>query len=150
MDVNQKQTVIALNQLIEVDRDSELACMAGARDVRNAELRDILASTAETCRSSARELQSMVSAMGGEPSDRGSMNGMFTRSWMAFRHMLAPNDDDAVLGLCEREEEAARRQYQSVLMKALPPDATAAVQRQYDALRQHHDRLHAMRGMQIH
>jgi uncharacterized protein (TIGR02284 family) len=150
MDVNQKQTVIALNQLIEVDMDSERACMAGARDVRNAELRNILTSTAETCRASARELQSMVSAMGGEPSDRGSMNAMFARGWMAFRHMLSPNDDDAVLGLCEREEEAARRQYQSVLMKTLPPDATAAVQRQYEALRQHHDRLHAMRGMQIH
>ncbi|CAG2159783.1 PA2169 family four-helix-bundle protein [Cupriavidus numazuensis] len=150
MDVNQKQTVIALNQLIEVDMDSERACMAGARDVRNAELRDILTSTADTCRASARELQSMVSAMGGEPSDRGSMNAMFARGWMAFRHMLSPNDDDAVLGMCEREEEAARRQYQSVLMKTLPPDATAAVQRQYEALRQHHDRLHAMRGMQIH
>ncbi|ODV43845.1 hypothetical protein AWV79_13065 [Cupriavidus sp. UYMMa02A] len=149
MDVNQKQAVIALNQLIEVDMDSEQACMVGARDVSNAELRDILTSTAETCRASAKELQSMVSAMGGEPSEHGSMNGMLARGWMAFRHMLSPSDD-AVLGLCEREEQAAQREYQSVLMKALPPEATATVRRQYDALRQHHDRLHAMRGMQIH
>ncbi len=150
MDVNQKQTVMALNQLIEVDRDSEMACMAGAREVRNAELREILTSTAETCRASASELRSMVSAMGGEPSDRGSMNGMFSRSWMALRHMLAPNDDDTVLGLCEREEEAARRQYQSVLTTPLPPETTAALQRQYDSLLRQHDRLHAMRGMQVH
>ncbi|KWR76676.1 PA2169 family four-helix-bundle protein [Cupriavidus sp. IDO] len=150
MDVNQKQTVIALNQLIEVDKDSELACMTGASEVRNAELRDILASTAESCRASVKELQSLVSAMGGEPSDRGSMNGMLFRGWMAFRHMLSPSNDDAVLGMCEHEEEAARREYQSVMMKSLPPEANAALQRQYGTLMLHHDRLHAMRGMQIH
>jgi hypothetical protein len=36
------------------------------------------------------------------------------------------------------------------MMKPLPPEASAALQRQYEALMQHHGRIHAMRGMQIH
>ncbi len=147
---NQQQTVLALNQLIEAGKDSELACMSGASEVHDAALRDILTSTAESYRASVKELQSMVSAMGGAPADRGSMNGMLFRRWMAFRHMLSPNNDDTVLGMCEHEEDAARREYQSVMMKPLPPEASAALQRQYEALMQHHGRIHAMRGMQIH
>ncbi|MCY1289201.1 hypothetical protein D3C81_1008630 [compost metagenome] len=147
---NQQQTVLALNQLIEAGKDSELACMSGAGEVRDAQLRDILTATAETYRASVKELQSMVSAMGGRPTDRGSMNGTLFRGWMAFRHMLQPNNDDAVLGMCEHEEDAARREYQSVMMKTLPPDASATLQRQYDALKREHERIHAMRGMQVH
>ncbi|WP_454735813.1 PA2169 family four-helix-bundle protein [Cupriavidus necator] len=147
---NQQQTVVALNQLIEAGKDSELACMSGASEVRDAQLRDILTSTAESYRASVAELQSLVRTLGGDPADRGSMNGTLFRGWMAFRHMLQPNNDDAVLGMCEHEEDAARREYQSVMMKPLPPEASAALQRQYDALKQHHERIHAMRGMQVH
>ncbi|RDK08176.1 PA2169 family four-helix-bundle protein [Cupriavidus lacunae] len=147
---NQQQTVLALNQLIEAGKDSELACMSGASEVHDAQIRDILTSTAESCRASVKELQSLVSAMGGAPTDRGSMNGTLFRGWMAFRHMLSPNNDDAVLGMCEHEEDAARREYQSVMTKPMPPEASAALQRQYEALTQHHGRIHAMRGMQIH
>jgi len=150
MDGNPQQSIIALNQLIEAGRDSELACMTGATEVRNPELRDMLTGTAQACRASVTELQSLISALGGQPADHGSMNGRLFRAWMAVRHTLSPKNDDVVLGMCEHEEEAARREYQSVMMKPLPPEARDALQRQYEALVRHHDRLHAMRGMQIH
>jgi len=150
MDVNQQQSIIALNQLIEVGKDGELACMTGAGEVRDAELRDILTRTAESYRASVHELQLLVSTMGGKPSDGGSLNGKVYRAWMTVRHMLSPENDDAVLGMCEHEEDAARREYQSVMVKALPPETSATLQRQYDALMRHHQRLHAMRGMQVH
>ncbi|WP_439682494.1 PA2169 family four-helix-bundle protein [Cupriavidus oxalaticus] len=149
-ETQQQRSVVALNQLIAAGKDSELACTSGATNVHDAQLRDILVSTAESCRGSVRELQSMVSAMGGDPAERGSMQGTLFRGWMALRHMLQPNNDDAILGMCEHEEEAARREYQSVMMKPLPPEASAMLQRQYDELMQHHGRIHAMRGMQIH
>jgi uncharacterized protein (TIGR02284 family) len=97
-----------------------------------------------------KELQSMVSAMGGRPADRGSMQGTLRRGWMALRHMLQPGNDDAILSICEHEEEASRREYQAVLTKSLVPEANAMLQRQYEDLMRHHGRLHAMRGMKVH
>lgn len=150
MEASQQQSIVALNQLIEAGKDSELACVAGAGEVRDAELRGILTSTAESYRASVSELQSLVTAMGGKPSDKGSMNGTLYRAWMSVRHMLQPSNDDTVLGMCEHEEDAARREYQSVMMKPLPPEASEALKRQYEALMRHHDQIHAMRGMQVH
>jgi uncharacterized protein (TIGR02284 family) len=150
MGETQQQTFHALNQLIAAGKDSELACMSGASDVNDMQLRDILTSTAASCRTSVKELQSMVSAMGGRPADRGSMQGTLRRGWMALRHMLQPGNDDAILSICEHEEEASRREYQAVLTKSLVPEANAMLQRQYEDLMRHHGRLHAMRGMKVH
>ncbi|MDF3832903.1 PA2169 family four-helix-bundle protein [Cupriavidus basilensis] len=146
----QGQLVSTLNHLIEVGKDGELSCMTGAREVHNPEIRAILTGTAETCRASVLELKALVSALGAEPRDRGSMGGSLHRGWMEVLHMIAPHNDDAVLQLCERDEETARREYQSALTKEMPADVRAVVQRQYEGIQWHHDRIHAMRGMQIH
>lgn len=150
MDNHQGQLVSTLNHLIEVGKDGELSCMTGAKEVDNAEMRGILAGTAETCRHSVSELQSLVSALGAVPRDRGTMTGTMHRAWMGVMHIIAPHNDDAVLQLCEREEEAATREYRSALMKDMPEEIRSVVLRQYEGMQKHHERIHAMRGMQIH
>ncbi|WP_454764364.1 PA2169 family four-helix-bundle protein [Cupriavidus campinensis] len=150
MDNVQGQLVFTLNHLIEVGKDGELGCLTGAREVHNAELRSILAGTAETCRNSVTELQALVSALGAVPRDRGTMTGTMHRAWMEVMHVIAPHNDDAVLQLCEREEEAARREYRSVLMKDMPEEIRSVVMRQYESMQKYHERIHAMRGMQVH
>ncbi len=150
MDNAQGQLVFTLNHLIGVGKDGELSCMTGARDVHNAEMRSILAGSAETCRNSVTELQALVSSLGAVPRDRGTMTGTMHRGWMEVMHIIAPHNDDVVLKLCEREEEAARREYRSALMKDMPGDIRSVVLRQYEGMQKYHERIHAMRGMQIH
>lgn len=146
----QGQLVFTLNYLIEVGKDGELTCMTGAREVYDAEMRSILTGTAETCRNSVTELQALVSSLGAVPRDRGSMAGTLHRGWMEVMHIIAPHNDDAVLQLCEREEEAARREYRSALTKDMPEEIRSVLLRQYEAMQKYHERIHAMRGMQIH
>lgn len=146
----QDSIVPILNHLIEVSKDDELSCSSGAREVNDPQLRDILTGAAQSCRSSVQELQKLVSSLGGQPHDRGSMNGTLHRGWMEIRHLITPNDDDVVLKMCEREEDMARRAYQTTLQKDLPAEIRAVVQRQYENIELHRERIHAMRGMQIH
>ncbi|WP_454723976.1 MULTISPECIES: PA2169 family four-helix-bundle protein [Cupriavidus] len=146
----QGHLVGTLNHLIEVGKDGELSCTTGAREVHNPEIRAILAGTAETCRASVMELQALVTSLGAEPRGRGSMGGTLHRGWMEVLHVIAPHNDDAVLQLCERDEEAARREYQAALTQDMPAEIRAVVQRQYDGMQWHHQRIHAMRGMQVH
>ena len=147
---HQGQLVFTLNHLIEVGKDGELTCMNGARGVDNAEMRGILTGTAEACRNSVTELQALVSALGAVPRDRGTMAGMMHRGWMEVMHIIAPHNDDAVLQLCEREEEAARREYRSALTRDMPENIRSVLLRQYEGMQKYHERIHAMRGMQIH
>lgn len=78
------------------------------------------------------------------------MNGTLHRGWMEIRHLITPNDDDVVLEMCEREEDIARHEYQTTLQQDLPAEIRAVVQRQYEGIQLHRERIHAMRGMQIH
>jgi len=146
----QGELVFTLNHLIGVGKDGELSCMAGAREVDDAEMRSILSRTAETCRNSVTELQALVGSLGAVPRDRGTMTGTLHRGWMEVMHIIAPHNDDAVLQLCEREEEAARREYRSALTKDMPEEIRSVVLRQYEGMQKHHERIHALRGMQVH
>ncbi|WP_059410980.1 PA2169 family four-helix-bundle protein [Cupriavidus basilensis] len=146
----QGHLVGTLNHLIEVGKDGELSCTTGAREVQSPEIRAILTGTAETCRASVMELQALVTSLGAQPRDRGSMGGALHRGWMEVLHVIAPHNDDAVLQLCERDEEAARREYQAALTGDMPAEVRAVVQRQYEGMQWHHQRIHAMRGMQVH
>ena len=150
MDNTQGQLVFTLNHLIEVGKNGELTCMTGAREVSNAEMRSVLSGTADTCRNSVTELQTLVSSLGAVPRDRGTMTGTMHRGWMEIMHIIAPHNDDAVLQLCEREEEAARREYRSALTKDMPDEIRSVLLRQYEGMQKYHERIHAMRGMQIH
>ncbi|AEI79336.1 hypothetical protein CNE_2c03510 [Cupriavidus necator N-1] len=55
-----------------------------------------------------------------------------------------------MLQLCEREEEAARREYRSALTRDMPEEIRSVLLRQYEGMQNYHERIHAMRGMQIH
>lgn len=150
MNQAQGQLVSTLNHLIEVGKDGELNCSAGAREVKDAEIRAVLSGTAESCRTSVSELQALVTSLGAAPRDRGTMGGTMLRSWMEILHVIAPNNDDVVLQQCERGEAAARREYRSALKLDMPEAIRTVVQRQYEGMQRHHERIHAMRGMQVH
>jgi hypothetical protein len=55
-------------------------------------------------------------------------------------------DDDAVLAECERGEDIARKTYEDALNKGLPADVRSMVERQYQGVRHHQDRVRQLRG----
>jgi uncharacterized protein (TIGR02284 family) len=59
-------------------------------------------------------------------------------------------DEHAVLAECERGEDAAKSAYQAALEEDLPPDVKAIVQRQYEGVKENHDRIRDLRNQAAH
>jgi uncharacterized protein (TIGR02284 family) len=59
-------------------------------------------------------------------------------------------DKHAVLAECERGEDAAKRAYEAALDEALPTDVEAIVRRQYQGVKENHDRIRDLRNQAAH
>ena len=91
-------------------------------------------------------MQAQVRAFGGDPERRGSVSGSVHRAWVNIKSTITGMDEAAVLAECERGEEVARKAYEDALSKDLPADVRSMIERQYQGVRQHQDRVRQVRG----
>ena len=68
------------------------------------------------------------------------------RAWVDIKSTITGMDEAAVLAECERGEDVARKAYEDALSKDLPADVRSMVERQYQGVRQHQDRVRQLRG----
>jgi len=101
---------------------------------------------ASRCAQAVSELQAQVRALGGDPERRGSVSGSIHRAWVVIKSTITGMDEAAVLAECERGEEVARKAYEDALSKDLPADVRSMIERQYQGVRQHQDRVRQVRG----
>ena len=142
-----KDDVIAtLNDLIETSRDGEAGFRTCADGVKNAQLKQMFEQAAGRCRQAVSELQAKVRGLGGDPESRGSVSGALHRGWVDIKSTITGMDEAAVLAECERGEDVAKKAYEEALAKDLPPDIRPTVERQYQGVRQHHDRVRQLRN----
>jgi uncharacterized protein (TIGR02284 family) len=142
-----KDDVIAtLNDLIETSKDGEEGFRTGADAVKNAQLKQVFEHAAGRCAQAAVELQAKVRTLGGDPERRGSVSGSLHRGWVNIKSTITGMDEAAVLAECERGEDVAKSAYENALKKDLPADVRSMVERQYEGVRQHHDRVRQLRN----
>ena len=55
-------------------------------------------------------------------------------------------NEAVVLAECERGEDVAKKAYEEALAKDLPADIRTIVERQYQGVREHHDRVRQARN----
>jgi uncharacterized protein (TIGR02284 family) len=55
-------------------------------------------------------------------------------------------DEAAVLAECERGEDVAKTAYEDALKKDLPADVRSMIEREYEGVKQHHDRVRQLRN----
>ena len=67
MPITTDQTIDELNKLIETCKDGEYGFKSCAEHVKSADLKTTFMRRAEDCAKGARELQSLVSRLGGSP-----------------------------------------------------------------------------------
>ena len=134
-----------LNDLIETSKDGENGFRSAAEDAKSAELKASFLRRAEDCAKGASELQQLVSRMGGNPEQGGSVAGAMHRGWMDLKAKVAHRDDLAILEECERGEDVAKAKYRKALDASLPDDVRAVVQRQYDGVVSNHDAVRDLR-----
>jgi uncharacterized protein (TIGR02284 family) len=141
-----RAAIDALNGLIEISKDGEIGFRTAADEVKRSDLKSIFVDAANRCAEGAAELQRKVRALGGEPEDSGSAIGALHRRWLDLKSAITGKDDLAILEETERGEDAAKAAYIAALEVALPPDIRSMIDRQYQGVKQNHNRVRDLRN----
>jgi uncharacterized protein (TIGR02284 family) len=144
--MDKNDVVSTLNDLIETSKDGEQGFHTCADGVKDVQLKALLNQAAQRCAEGAAELQTKVRALGGDPEKRGSSSAALHRGWINIKSTITGMDEAAVLAECERGEDVAKRAYEAALKKDLPSDVRSIVERQYQGVKQNHDRVRDLRN----
>ncbi len=140
------EIISTLNDLIETSKDGEYGFKTCAEDVKDMELKQLLAAAAQRCAEGAKELQEQVRLLGGDPDKRSSIAGTLHRAWVDVKAAITGKDEQAVLEECERGEDVAKKTYEKALAEGLPDNIRSIVQRQYQGVVENHDRVRDLRN----
>ena len=144
--MDRNDVISTLNDLIETSKDGEQGFLTCANGIKNAQLKALFSETAKRCAEGAAELQTKVRALGGDPQTRGSKSALLHRGWINIKSTVTGMNEAAVLAECESGEDVAKRAYEAALKKDLPPDVKSIVERQYEGVKQNHDRVRDLRN----
>ncbi len=133
-----KQLVNTLNDLIETCKDGEFGFRSTAEHTSSEGLRQVFQARAEDCRHAAQELQDLVTHLGGDSANGGTVAGAVHRGWVAVKGTLAGHSDLKMLEDTEKGEETAVSRYQEALQRNLPMEVRGIVQRQYEGAKRNH------------
>jgi uncharacterized protein (TIGR02284 family) len=134
-----------LNDLIETCKDGQEGFKEAADNVKAPDLKTFFNQVAQERGVCVSELQADVRRLGGNPDKTGSAAGALHRTWMNIKGTLTGKDDHAILSECERGEDSAVEAYTDALKKGLPANVLAIVERQFQSIKQTHDRVKQMR-----
>jgi uncharacterized protein (TIGR02284 family) len=148
--MDNRQVVATLNKLLETTKDGEEGFRTCAEAVTNPRLKTVFEDAARRCDGGAAELQAEIRKLGGEPATSGTVGGSLHRAWTNIKSSITGKDEHAVLAECERGEDAAKSAYEAALKEDLPPNVKAIVQRQYQGVKENHDRIRNMRNQSAH
>ncbi len=143
---NLDKTIDVLNDLIETSKDGEAGFRSCAEDVKSQELKSLFSNRARECATAAKELQSLVLGLGGDPEDDTSVAGDLHRRWVDLKALVTGKDEKAILNECERGEDVAKKRYSEALENELPSNVRELVQRQYAGVLRNHDQIKALRN----
>jgi uncharacterized protein (TIGR02284 family) len=139
-----------LNNLIETCKDGETGFREAADGVQTSSLRTTFNEYARQRTQFASELQNHVKRLGGDPATSGSASGALHRGWINLKSVITGKDDHAILAECERGEDAAVKNYQTVLAEELPSNVRSVVEDQYRQILEAHNRIRSLRdGVEV-
>jgi uncharacterized protein (TIGR02284 family) len=139
------KAVSVLNNLIETCKDGELGFKTAAEGLKDPAIKSQFLEYSRQRSEMARELQSEVRRLGGDPEKSGSMSGSVHRGWLDIKSAITGKDDHAILAEAERGEDVAKSVYEEALKETLPGSAQTLVQQQSLRVRQVHDHVRNLR-----
>jgi uncharacterized protein (TIGR02284 family) len=140
----EKEVISTLNTLIETCRDGEQGFREAAQNLRDPAVKSMFSEIAHEREKFAEELKSEVQRLGGNPEEGGSIAGAAHRGWMNVKGALTGRDDKQIIAEAERGEDVAVDTYRSALTEPLPPAIESIVSRQYEHVREAHDRVRSL------
>jgi uncharacterized protein (TIGR02284 family) len=137
----QSDVISTLNTLIETCRDGEQGFREAAQNLTDQNVKAMFNEVSHERARFAEELKSEVQRLGGNPEEGGSVAGAAHRGWMNVKGALTGRDDKQIIAEAERGEDVAVATYQKALQETLPPGVESVVNRQYEHVREAHDRV---------
>jgi uncharacterized protein (TIGR02284 family) len=139
-----------LTDLVEVCRNGQRGFETAAEHTEAGGGPELFQGYAAERQEYIRELQAQIFALGGETEKSGSMGGSLHRGWMNLRSAMTSKEAAALLGECERGEDAAVKAYREALKTELDPETRTIVSRQARGVEAVHDRVKQLRDSVAH
>ncbi|PPD43040.1 MAG: aldehyde dehydrogenase [Methylocystis sp.] len=144
--MKEQEIIETLNNLVEISRDGEKGFRAAAEDVKDPKLKTVFSTAAERCASGARELESEITHLGGQPVHSSSTAGALHRAWVHLKAAVTGRSDRTILDEVERGEDVAKAAYEKAVAKPLPPQVRNILDRQYRGVKENHDLVRDLRN----
>jgi len=146
----EKEVISTLNTLIETCRDGEQGFRSAAENVHDPVVKTLFTEMAYERAKFAEELKSEVQRLGGMPEEGGSMSGAAHRGWMQVKGALTGQDDKRIIAEAERGEDVAVETSRNALSEPMPPSIESVVNRQFEHVKEAHDRVRALERQYEH
>ena len=141
-----ENVISTLNNLIETCKDGQEGFKQAAEGVENSELKSVFYEYSQQRAKFAGELQSLVTELGGDPENSGSVSGSLHRGWINIKSAVTGQDEAAILNECERGEDVAKDAYKTAVAENLPANVSSVVQRQAEEVKAAHDKIKSLRN----
>jgi len=144
--MNNDKAISVLNNLIETCKDGEYGFNAAAEGVSDSDTRLLFQQFSQQRGDMARELQSEVRRLGGDPEKSGSVSGAAHRGWINIKSAVTGKDEGAIVAEAERGEDSAKKAYQDALEQGgiLSTQTQALIRQQSTIVHSTHDRVRSL------
>jgi len=119
-----------LNDLTETCKEGEQGFRTAAEKAKESSLKSLFTKYDSQREEYARELQSLVPEMGGDPASSGHVGGALHRGPLRLKEALTKDEDKVIIDECEAGEDAAVKNSREARGKGLPANVAAIVERQ--------------------
>ena len=148
---NTDHDISTLNGLIATTIDSVDGYTEAAKNSENSRFQSLFTSRAQERRGVASDLQSVVSRLGGNPEDDGTILASAHRTFLDLKSVVTGQDDKAIVNEVERGEDHIKAKFEAALQDdGLSPETRSAIGAAWDSVKQGHDQMrdlkHSMEG----
>lgn len=137
--------VSVVHHLIERCKDGQKGYTHAAKDIEDQDLKHLFHEYAIQRDTMITELQNELHKMGTTDDESSSIEGKVHRTWMDLSSALLAKDRQQVLNECERGEDYAVAAYEKARHSDLPANLKNIVEKQYQQVKQAHDRIRDLR-----
>ena len=138
--------ISVLNTLIQTTIDSAKGFADACEEDTNAQHRRFFSQMADERSRCVTQLQSQVTALGGEPEDSSSFAAAAHRGYMDLKQAVMGNSDEAIVEEVERGEDYLKAKYEAALQDGeLSPATRQVIEQAYQSVRKGHDTASSMK-----
>jgi len=136
--------ISTLNNLIEINRDSQKGYQEAAEKIETPQIREFCFEQSRARAQFVGDLQQQVRSLGGDPENTGTIAAALHRGWIDLKSALG-GGDQAILAASETGEDYAVNEYKKALDETLPAPVRDLVERQFQGIKQAHDKVKGLR-----